>query len=247
MLSVLKIDDILRAQGYRRQPGSGGAEAAEWQRRAEGRKALTRRMGDEARTLSRMFGRLNWLAQQALNEPSGPWRPEQELPITPGGRDADLLSDAARHTLLTWDGETGVVFTDRDAALYLGGGWVEEYAGFKVSGARADGGWAPRLRIEHVDSGAANELDAVAVHGNRLLAVECKAARAADDKVADWVYKLSQLARSVGGQLAQPLLLSAHVLQDVHRQRAKEYGVHVLAGDELGQLPEYLRRWMAGT
>jgi hypothetical protein len=243
MRAVLRIDDVLLAQGYRRQ---GGTDAADWQRRAGERAALTRFMGDNARALERFFGTLNHLAQKALNEPAGPWRPEQGLPFPPGGKPAELLRLAREHGLLHWDDDTQLVFHDADAAGYLGGGWVEEYAGFKLSGMRFDGGWAPRLRIEHVDRGTTNELDAVAVHGNRLLVVECKAARAGADKVADWVYKASQLARSVGGQFAQPLLLSARPLDDAHRQRAREYGVDVIDGADLGTLPDYLRQWMNG-
>jgi len=242
MRSVLRIDDILLAQGYRRR---GGTDAAEWQRRAEDRGKLTRFMGENARPLGRFFGTLNHLAQLALNELHGPWRREQQFEFAPGHKYAELLRSAQQQGLLHWDGDTQIVFHDRAAAAYIGGSWVEEYAGFKISGMKP-GGWSPCLEIQHVDSGATNEIDAVAVHGNRLLAVECKAARGADDKVADWIYKANQLARSVGGHLAQPLLLSARLLNPEHHQRAREYGVDVLDGAELARLPEYLRGWMAG-
>jgi hypothetical protein len=243
MQPVLKIDDVLLAQGYRRQPG-GGAEAADWQRRADGRSNLTRWLGDHAQDIGGFFGALNALAQRALPAGAG-FAPEQQLNFTPGSAAADLLRLARDASLLSWDDRTRVVFHDRDAAEYLGGGWVEEYAGFKVSGARANGGWTPRLRIEHVDTKTTNELDGVLVHDNRLLLVECKAART-DEALADWVYKVSQLARSVGGQLARPLLLTAREVGGAHRGRAREYGVDVLAAGELRRLPDYLRNWMAG-
>jgi hypothetical protein len=134
---------------------------------------------------------------------------------------------------------------NRDAAQTLGGGWVEEFAGLKISGMRPTD-WAPRLRVESTDGRTPNELDAAVVHGNRLLLVECKAAVARDNDVADWICKASQLARQVGGQMAKPLLLSARAIGDAHRQRAHEYGVDVLAAAELASLPDYLRRWMAG-
>lgn len=244
MQPVLKIDDVLLAQGYRRQPGSGGAEAAEWQRRAGDRATLTRWLGDRAHDIGGFFGALNALAQRALPADGG-FAPEQQLKFTPGGAAADLLRLARDAGLLSWNGHTDLVFHDRDAAGYLGGGWVEEYAGFKFAGARANGGWAPRLCIEQVDTGTTNELDGVLVHDNRLLMVECKAART-DEALADWVYKASQLARSVGGLLARPLLLTAREVGDTHRNRAREYGVDLLAAGELRRLPEYLRNWMAG-
>ena len=136
------------------------------------------------------------------------------------------------------------MFSSVDAASYLGGGWVEEYAGLKISGIRPTD-WAPRLLIEKADGRTPNELDAAVVHGNRLLLVECKAAVARDNDVADWIYKASQLARSVGGQLAQPLLLSARDISEAARQRAKDYRVDILAGEDLANLADYLASWMA--
>ncbi len=246
LADVLRINDILLAQGYRRAPASCGAEAAEWQRAAEDRKALTRHLGDQASELGRFFGTLNGVAHRALNEPAGPWRPQQTLTRAPDPASTRLLHAVQAAGLLHWDGREQLVFRDPDAARYLGGGWVEEYAGLKISGMRP-GEWAPRLRVESADGHSPNELDAAVVHGCRLLVVECKAAATGDDdKLADWIYKLSQLARSVGGQMAQPLLLSARGIGDAHRQRAREYGVDILAAAELSALPGYLRRWMAG-
>ena len=245
MADVLKLNDILLAQGYRRQAGSGGAEAAHWQRQADERAALTRFMGDGAKHLGRFFGTLNGLAHRALNAPHGPWLPEQFLDFPAGGAAAELLRRAQDAGVLSWDGQSQLVLNNPDAAQYLGGGWVEEYAGLKISGMRpAD--WAPRLQIESVEGHTTNELDAAVVHGNRLLLVECKAAAARDNDVADWIYKASQLARKVGGQLARPLLLSARQIGDPARQRARDYVVDVLAAEELAGLPQYLARWMAG-
>lgn len=245
MTSVLRIDDVLRAQGYRRQPGSGGPEAAYRQRAAEERAELTRWLGAQASKLERAFGALNGLAQAARGPRGDTFSPLQQLAYAPGGSVTDMLTRVQSLGLATWDGDVTVQFRDAAAAEYLGGGWVEEYAALKIAGQRCDGGWEGRLEVEHVDSGARNELDAVAVHRNRFLLVECKAARTSDDKVADWIYKASQLARSIGGQLAQPLLLSARVPAPEHLQRAREYGVEVLAGAGLARLPEHLRGWMA--
>ncbi len=242
MADVLRINDILLAQGYRRQAASGGAEAAEWQRAATERASLTRHLGDKAPALARFFGALNALAHRALNR-GDTWRPEQELDYAPGGASAAVLRAASAAGQLSWDGQTQLVFRSPDAAKYLGGGWVEEYAGLKISGMRPSE-WAPCLRIESVQGHTPNELDAVVVQGNHMLVVECKAAAALDYNVADWIYKISQLARNVGGQMAQPLLLSARAINDLHRERAKEYGVDILAAAELATLPSYLRRWM---
>ena len=243
MVDVLKINDILVAQGYRRQAASGGHEAAEWQRSADERKALTRQLGDQAAKLARFFGTLNWLAQRALNEPDGPWRPEQEFDFSPGGINAEVLRNAQSAGLLSWDEHTQLVFRDRKSAEYIGGGWIEEYAALKIIGMRPTE-WAPRVCIESADGHTPNELDAVVVHANRMLVIECKAAATRENNVPEWTYKASRLAQQVGGQMAQPLLLSAREISENHRQRAKEYGVDILAGAELSSLPDYLRRWM---
>ena len=202
-------------------------------------------MGDEAPALARFIGAVNLLAQRALNEPGGPWEPEQRFDFTPAGKAAQALRLACEAGVLSWPGDTHVIWRDAAAARYLGGGWVEEFAALKIAGFRQCE-WAPRLLIEHTDSGVANEIDAVVVHDNRMLVVECKAARGGEGKAADWIYKASQLAHAVGGQLARPLLLSARALADEHRRRAREYEVDVLAGAELARFADYLRRWIGG-
>jgi hypothetical protein len=255
MQPVLKIDDMLQVQGYRRVDGSGGADTAKWQRDAQERAELTRWMGQKSREIDRFFGVLNGLAQRALPQGhAGPFHREQALEFAPARAPAKLLERAATAGLLHWDGGVEIVFGSPQAAAYLGGGWVEEYAALKlagahanVAGARANGAWVPRLCIEQVDGKGDrkvhNELDAVLLHDNRLLVVECKSARVGE-KTADWIYKLAQLTRQVGGMLATPLLLSARTLGEADKARADEYGVKVLHGGELCTLPEWLRDWM---
>lgn len=243
MADVLRIDDVLLAQGYRRQAGSGGAEAAERQRAAQEREPMTRWIGEHSKELTRFFGAMNAMASAALRDENR-FDPAQHLQFAPGGAPARWLRECAAHSLAHWDGDVQVVFGSADAARYLGGGWVEDFAALKVSGARARD-HAVSLRVQHVDSGTANEIDACVVHRNRMLVVECKAAHPGSSD-ADWIYKLSQLAREIGGALATPLLLSARPLPEAHQQRARDYRVKVLHGAELATLPAWLRDWMAG-
>ncbi len=243
MADVLRIDDVLLAQGYRRQGGSGGAEAAERQRAAQEREAMTRWIGEHIAPLARFFGAMNALAGAALGN-GGRFAPEQQLNYPPGGAAVEWLRECHAHGLAHWDGDVQVVFGSAEAARYLGGGWVEDYAALKIAGARAHD-HAVSLRVQHVDSDSTNEIDACVVHRNRVLVVECKAAHPGGSD-ADWIYKLSQLARAIGGALATPLLLSARALPEAHKQRAREYGVDVLDGADLATLPARLRSWMAG-
>ena len=76
---------------------------------------------------------------------------------------------------------------------------------------------------------------------NSALIIECKAKK--HDHAQDAIYKLGQLVRQVGGLMARGLYVSARPVSDADRGRAKEYGVDVLAGEELASLSDYLRNW----
>ena len=80
---------------------------------------------------------------------------------------------------------------------------------------------------------------------NRALIIECKAKK--QDQAQDAIYKLGQLVRQVGGLMARGLYVSARPVSDTDRGRAKEYGVDVLAGEDLSDLSDYLRRWKSDT
>lgn len=243
MADVLRIEDILLAQGYRIR--DRGDRDVRWAAGAQGREALTRRLGDEADRLARFFGLLNDLANKALNEPQGLFRPQQDLPFTPGGREAETLREAQRLGLLHWVEDTLIVFNSPDAARYFRGGWLEEYVWLKLRGLRPTD-WAVNLQIETVGDKTPNELDAVIAHRNRLLVLECKTRRFGADaaKDADYIYKLAQLARQVGGLMGRGLLLSARRVSDEIRQRARENQVDLLAAEEVRGLVEYLNGWL---
>lgn len=243
MADVLRIEDILLAQGYRIR--ARGDRDVRWAADAQARESLTRRLGDEADKLARFFGLLNDLANKALNEPDGPFRPRQEMPFTPGGRNAEILREAQRLGLMHWDEDTLIVFTRPEAARYFRGGWLEEYAWLKLRGLRPTD-WAANLEVETVGDKTPNELDAVVAHRNRLLVMECKTRRFGADaaKDADYVYKLAQLARQIGGLMGRGLFLSARPVSDEIRQRAKESQVDLLAAEEIRNLVEYLKGWL---
>jgi Domain of unknown function (DUF1887) len=250
MADVLNINDILFTQGYRRLDGSGGADAATLARASEERKSLTRYLGDEANEIGSVFGDLNWATQQAVGDGRF-FQREQNITFPTHPRAADRMRQVLRRIadaggLLHWDNQRHIVYESEGAARYIGGGWVEEYAASKIKGFATPDRRAAQLNIESVEGHTRNELDAVMVSGNRMLVIECKAATTrSDEKLADWIYKVNQLARDIGGQMARPLLLSARDIGHLPRQRAREYGVDILAAGELSALPEYLQRWIA--
>lgn len=244
MTDVLSLEDILLAQGYRIQ--TRGERDVQWCVEADRRGTLTRTLGDGADKLARFFGALNRLADKALNEPDGPFRPRQEFDFAPGGRSADLLRDAQEQGLLHWDNDMEIVFAHTEAARYFRGGWLEEYVWLKLRGLKpADS--AINLRLATAGEKTPNELDAAIAHRNRLLIVECKAKRFGRDsgKDSDHVYKLAQLAGKVGGLMGRGLLLSARPVSDELRGRARDHDIDLLAAEQVKELVPYLKRWMS--
>lgn len=245
MSNVLKLDDILSAQGYRDITDRN--EQTHWQVAAEDRAELTRKMGDEALRYAKFFGLLNRLADQALNENGKQFRPEQELPFTPGGPGAELLEHATKLKLLHWDRDLEIVFSSVEAAQYFRGGWLEEYVWFKLQGIKPDH-HKVSARVRSISQDVENEFDALVVHRNRLLIIECKTVGFGHNDIKDvsYIYKLAQLSNKVGGIMSRKLLLSAREIKadsDL-RQRAAEDGVDILAAEEMKALVRYIRDWM---
>lgn len=147
--------------------------------------------------------------------------------------------------LLHWNGDTELVFSNRDTAGYFSGGWLEEYVATKLHRLTLRD-YATNLEVEAVGSSTGNEIDALVVHRNCALLIECKTARFGHDdaKDQDYIYKLAQLTLKVGGQMGRSLLLSARQVKPEVRQRAREYKVDVLAAEELGQFVHYMKGWM---
>lgn len=244
MTNALGIDDILRAQGYRRTADSN--QDAFWQADADARASLTRKMGDDAERYERFFGTLNRLADYALADEDR-FDPRQEFEYAPGGRNAELLREASRLGLVQWDDDTLITFTSREAAAYFRGGWLEEYVWYKLRGLRPHD-WAVNLKTQSYATQVENEFDAVVAHRNRLLVIECKTAGFGRNEARDvgYIYKLAQLSDQIGGSMSQKLLLSARPINADVRQRARDYRVNILAAAEIRQVVDYLRRWLQG-
>lgn len=240
--NLLTLEDILGIQGFRLGKVSNRQE--EWIKTVEERSQLTRQLGDQAEQLENLFGALNVLAQKATTNPDT-FHPQQQLNRAPHPRLSGLLHDAERHDLLRWDGNTGIEFNNRDAARYFGGGWIEEYLFFKLRGCHPKD-YAINPIFIAPDDKTTNEMDAIVVHRNRLLAIECKTIRFGRDrgKDADILYKLDSLAQRTGGLMHESLLLSARPLDEANLARAGEYNIKVIAGKDIRTLPHFIRTWM---
>ncbi len=248
MSDVLKVDDFLLVQGYTRVRSAD--RDGHWQVEAQERAALTHRLGSESDKLAKFFGILNKLAQQAMpdKEAGKPFRPVQNFHPAPGRSGAEVLAQARQLKLLAWDDDTEIVFASEEAAVYFGGGWLEEFAWLVLRGLKPFDS-AVNLVVKRIGSEAENEFDAVVVHRNRLLLVECKTLRFGRDpaKDADYIYKLAQLSKQIGGSMASSLLLSARPVDALVSDRARQYGVSILAAAEVRNFVGHIRRWMQAT
>jgi hypothetical protein len=238
MADVLTLQDLLLLRGYRT---TNDTRPAKDQQRAAARAAVSRHMGEQAQALSRFFSTLAYKASAASEGGSL----AQQFDYPPGGPAAKLLALAAKHGLLQWaTGDYEVTFTDRDSARFFGGGWTEEYVFLKMTGFLKAGQYALNAKVVQSKTKTENEIDAIAVANNRALLVECKSGK--QDKAQDSIYKLGQVVRQIGGLMAKGLYISAQQVSDTDRNRAAEYGIDVLAGEDLQNVNQYLRDWARG-
>lgn len=235
MQNVLTLNELFLLRGYRT---TNNTLPAKDQQRAATRAKVTAFMGEKAATLKGFFGALNFHGRRAADG----GLLTQEFNYLPGGDGGKLLALGERHEMLAVEKYNNTVtFATAEAAAYFSGGWVEEYVFLKFTGIFKPGQYATNAKIIHAVTKAENEIDAILVNRNRSLVVECKAKKQDDAQAA--IYKLGQLVRQVGGLMSRGLYVSARAVSDTDRARAKEYGIDVLAAEELASINQYLRDW----
>lgn len=236
----LDLRQMLLVQGYRIDGDSRHAAA---QQRAAARAQVTRDMGDNAARYGRFFSSLAVLASRAAE--SGQERDlTQHFHYPPGGQSAQLMRLAHDKGLLSWDGEETITFADRAVAQYFAGGWLEEFVLLKLTGGLLKPGrFSSNLRVLSGDRNVPNEIDAMVVHRNRALLIECKTGQ--QGKAQEAIYKLSQLRQLLGGSVASALYISAQPVSEEARNRANEYHVQVLCGEDIGRFVPWLREWLS--
>jgi hypothetical protein len=235
MKDVLTLQDLVLVRGYRI---TNNTLTAKDQQLAAARAAVSRHMGEQAQTLGRFFSTLAYNACLAC-QGNGL---TQQFDYPPGGPAAKLLNLAVKNNLLKWTaGYCEVTFTDRNSARFFAGGWTEEYVFLKMTGFLKPGQYALNAKVIQNRTKTENEIDAIAVKNNRVLLVECKSGKQV--KAQESIYKLGQVVRQVGGLMAKGLYISAQQVDQSDRNRAKEYGIDVLAGEELQSVNQYLRDW----
>ena len=172
-------------------------------------------------------------------------QPVQQLGHSPRGRWRQALTRIADAGLVWWNGDRELRFDSVDAARYLGGHWLEEFAWLVARDAGLQDVHCSAVGRWESQSGAAaptNEFDLLAVHGNRLLVVECKTGRldAGEQAVAT---RLESLGRNAGGLFGSSLLVSARELPETMKGRCRSLGIRFLERGAVNDLADCIAHW----
>lgn len=245
--SVLSLDLHLRAYGLLRRNTQSEDEA--WLAGAQKLKPLTKWLALHAGAIEGFIGALNSAAEQAVGRQDDPFRACQKLEAR--GRGVAALEEIGKpeYELMTRVSSDTVKFASRDAARFLGGGWMEHYAWWILRDAgveKADAGMQVGWQGGDKQRPPPNELDVVAVHRNRLLLIECKTARFGKNVVKDQeiLNRLESLGRNAGGLFGTRVLLSARRLPDELQSRAKAYRLTWFDCTNLKDFKPFIESWI---
>lgn len=246
MRDVLDVPRYLAVQGFRYQRDA--AHDAAWLARMERRREVARHLAREAVRLSEMITWINGLARRALDEKGHELlKPVQSLDRELHGEWRCTFDRFVQAGLAEAVGPRAVRFADVEAARFLGGGWLEEYA---FAAVRDAGVHDVRVGVTGVWEGterARNEFDVLACHRNRMVFIECKTLRFEEGKNDnDLAYKVTSLGKDVRGLFGATWVLSAQEPTPVLLDRAKQAGFVVIGPKFLGSLPQWVRLWKEG-
>ncbi len=244
--NLLTIEEYLMSYGV--SPKSYNNQNSEWVKRVNQRKALTKLLTEYFGKDKIFLGTLNYHVQRAVTQKPQSHavilsNPKQQINNLNTHRKV-LLQKLEEYELINFDGDTNAIyFKSVEAAQYLGGFWLEEYAYFTSVDAGVD-----EVRCGQAiqwDKTTRNELDIVIVHDNRLLIMECKTRRYDKDrrKDNDSIYKLDSIAEDLRGLYGEKWLLSVDNIDERTDKRAKSQGIICIAGDKLKTLKDELIKW----
>ncbi|WP_111412679.1 Card1-like endonuclease domain-containing protein [Billgrantia lactosivorans] len=258
---VLDVDRYLQANGRKRVRALSDSD--EWRQACRQRKPLTRYLAHHADHLAVLLGELHDMVhgEDGTLERAGPYpgarlRPGAErqwLHEAPGFPATDALKALHEAGLLRWSGEAprAVDIESEEAARYLGGGWLTEYAW--LSGQEA--GLARVCSEAHIldlsgeHNGEPVVSDCLAVERNQLLFIESLIARpGASTCIEQGLKRLHGMLNHSAGLAATRVLLACGEF-DKSRQRLTELQrlqglqVAVVENADLKHLPGLLAGW----
>ena len=162
-----------------------------------------------------------------------------------------VLTDADDSNLLRYDADTATIhFSSAEEARWLHGVWLEEFVWWQMRGAglkQYDTGvelqWQmPNHKAKELP---ANEIDVIAAHGNRLCIVECKTGKLEHEGRQDLIHKLSRLSSQLAGPFGKAMLVSLHPPGRGIADRARHSNITIVCGQQLLNLQQSFRDWMA--
>ncbi len=247
---LLGITEYLMAYGV--SPKHYNNENPEWEKKVKSRKSLTLQLAESfsQKKNKGFMGVLNAIVQNFLGNNSGSKIslafPKQKFRHNVLTNQKKLLIQCEKNGLLTYDRGRTIEFQSVEAARYLGGFWLEEYVWFMIKDAGIE-----QVRCGQEiqwDKKTQNELDIVAIHNNRLLIVECKTRRYAQDsrKDNDTIYKLDSVAKDLRGLYGKKWLISAGKVPEDTITRAKPKEIEVISGEAIApeKLKRAIQKWM---
>lgn len=252
-VNLLGIAPYLAVQGFKVRSESADVSGI------TARHPLTQALVDQAPHIERLIGELNKAA--FFYREGKPERAHLDMPSHANDRklidlmvDRSLLKKTSHH----------LAIANETASNYLGGGWLEEWcwligkeleqgeAGKRLHANR----WGINLKIDPWNQALIpgrnqhplNELDAVYVHRNRMLLIECKSGVQISERGESQsiLNKLETLGKHVAGRLDTKWLLTARRIDRNTQalQRAKEYKIQIIKPDELVNLKNTILGWM---
>ena len=246
---LLNVKLYLAAQGFsvRNEPRDGVV--------LDRRRAITLWLANNIRSLGDFVRKLNGAA--AYHEPNNRSSQSPNLAPARGEVEQDAIARLVAAGLLEEVG--GRPSVPAKHAQYLRGGWLEEYC-WAVGRMLEEDGLIKRARFDigvkidpveqtRPDRYPLNELDAVFVHRNRMLVIECKtgAQLGNETKGQDILNRLEVLGEHAAGRFAQKLLLTTESRIDAKTaERAQRYNIRVVGAAELPELKRIVHEWMAG-
>jgi hypothetical protein len=202
-------------------------------------KALSAELIRQPEKWKRPLSRLNYYAMRAeQNNTLDAGRPDKE------DANWDELMEQLFYNDIIRD-RVRLLFHSLTARAFANGGWLEHHI-FDIVRS-IEGVNSAEMNIQIADPlGNKNEFDVVFLHRNRLIIIECKTKRFAEDKThvdspaADAVYKLDAL-RKTGGLRTKGILISYMPIDDRNKNRAQADGITVIDQGSLPRLKECLQ------
>ncbi|WP_395005267.1 Card1-like endonuclease domain-containing protein [Undibacterium sp.] len=249
-VNLINIPQYIAAQGG--QIIGVNSDLPGWKNRCEGRADLTHYLAEYVVELDHLFDALNNASGKAFRRVIGSRDQFLESVQTVRVNEPNAFVAFAWQRILELKLLIPVEghryrFASEEAARYLGGFWLEEYAFLAASKIGLhDIRCGLSVRFGQDRSAPLNEFDLVAIHHNRVVLVECKTGNFGDETKSDEVlYKLDALGTRLARVFGEKVLLSARPMKDSTRQRAKKYKIELLEGRQLNSFENRLRKMLS--